>query len=51
MVVGRETGEKDREWAFALDAGTRMRRAVRAAVRAKAEAIRTERDGDGRPHG
>jgi hypothetical protein len=24
VVVGRETGEKDREWAFALDAGTRI---------------------------
>jgi hypothetical protein len=24
VVVGRETGEKDREWAFTLDAGTRI---------------------------
>ena len=24
VVVGRETGEKNREWAFALDAGTRI---------------------------
>jgi hypothetical protein len=24
VVVGRETGEKDREWAFALDASTRI---------------------------
>jgi hypothetical protein len=24
VVVGRETGEKDREWAFALDTGTRI---------------------------
>ena len=24
VVVGRETGKKDREWAFALDAGTRI---------------------------
>ena len=25
VVVGRETGEKDREWAFTLDAGTRIK--------------------------
>jgi hypothetical protein len=25
VVVGRETGEKDREWAFALEAGTRVK--------------------------
>ena len=24
VVVGRDTGEKDREWAFALEAGTRI---------------------------
>jgi hypothetical protein len=24
VVVGRETGQKDKEWAFALDAGTRI---------------------------
>jgi hypothetical protein len=24
VVVGRETGQKDKEWAFARDAGTRI---------------------------
>ena len=24
VIVGRETGKKDREWAFVLDAGTRI---------------------------
>jgi translation initiation factor IF-1 len=24
VVVGRETGQKDKEWAFAVDAGTRI---------------------------
>lgn len=24
VVIGRETGKKDREWAFVLDAGTRI---------------------------
>jgi ribosomal protein S17 len=24
VVVGRETGQKDKEWAFVLDAGTRI---------------------------
>ena len=24
MVVGRETGQKDKEWAFVLDASTRI---------------------------
>jgi len=24
MVLGRETGQKDKEWAFVLDAGTRI---------------------------
>ena len=32
VVVGRETGQKDKEWAFALDAGTRVDAGGRSAT-------------------
>jgi hypothetical protein len=44
VVVGRETGEKDREWAFALEAGTRPggRHAPWRPARALKRAVRSE---------
>jgi hypothetical protein len=32
VVVGREAGQKDKEWAFALDAGTRVDAGGRSAT-------------------
>lgn len=32
VVVGREAGQKDKEWAFALDAGTRVAAGGRSAT-------------------
>jgi hypothetical protein len=32
VVIGREAGQKDKEWAFALDAGTRVDAGGRSAT-------------------